>query len=150
MPSRDIHQQLMKVRRWQRDQQVGAVQGTERAIGLLKSEIERLAKAIAQWSDARRALQTGVVKLNDWRENDTHRNELLQLHGRLLDELHELSRTLDEQRFVLLEREKSLKQVEKLHQWKLEHQEEEIRADEQSYLDEWSGAQARMSRTTRP
>lgn len=150
MASRDIHQQLMKVRRWQRDQQVGAVQGTERAIGLLKSEIERLAKAIAQWSDARRALQTGVVKLNDWRENDTHRNELLQLHGRLLDELHELSRTLDEQRFVLLEREKSLKQVEKLHQWKLEHQEEEIRADEQSYLDEWSGAQARMSRTTRP
>lgn len=150
MPSRDIHQQLMKVRRWQRDQQVGAVQGTERAIGLLKSEIERLAKAIAQWSDARRALQTGVVKLNDWRENDTHRNELLQLHGRLLDELHELSRTLDEQRSVLLEREKSLKQVEKLHQWKLEHQEEEIRADEQSYLDEWSGAQARMSRTTRP
>lgn len=150
MNNRDIHKQLIKVRRWQRDQQVVQVQSTERAISALKGEIEKLAIAITQWSDARRALQSGIIKLNDWRENETHRNELLRLHERYVDELDGLSETLNEQRSVLLEHEKSLKQVEKLDEVRMEHQAEQLRSDEQANLDEWSGAQARMSRTTRP
>lgn len=150
MSNRDIHKQLIKVRRWQRDQQVVQVQGTERAISALRSEIEQLALAISQWSDARRALQSGIIKLNDWRENETHRNELLRLHECYVEELDVLSKTLNSQRAVLLEREKSLRQVEKLYEVKLEHQAEQLRSDEQANLDEWSGAQVRISRTTRP
>ena len=150
MSNRDIHKQLIKVRRWQRDQQVVQVQGTERAIGILKSEIEQLALAISQWSDARRALQSGIIKLNEWRENETHRNELLRMHECYVEELDALSKTLNEQRSELLEREKSLKQVERLEEVRMEHQAEQLRSDEQANLDEWSGAQARMSRTTRP
>jgi flagellar export protein FliJ len=150
MSNRDIHKQLVRVRRWQRDQQVVQVQGTERAINVLKSEIEQLALAISQWSDARRALQSGIIKLNDWRENETHRNELLRLHEHYVQELDELSKNLNEQRAVLLEREKSLRQVEKLYEVRLEHQAEQLRLDEQATLDDWSGVQARISRTTRP
>ena len=150
MSNRDNYKQLIKVRRWQRDQQVVQVQGTERAINVLKSEIEQLALAISQWSDARRALQSGIIKLNDWRENETHRNELLRLQEYYVEELDGLSKNLNEQRAVLLEREKSLRQVEKLYEVRLEHQAEQLRSDEQATLDDWSGVQARISRTTRP
>ena len=109
-----------------------------------------LSESITQWSQARRKLQAGVVKLEQWRENELYRNGLLDQKRTLVEQLSVVQEQLEQKRAVLLEHELELKQVEKL----IEHAESALDAHrlaaEQASLDEWSGVQASISRTTRP
>lgn len=150
MSNRNIHEQLIKVRRWQRDQQIVVVEAIARQIGALRLEIEHLAESILAWSDARRALQSGVIKMADWRENEHHRSELLHQRDKLQAEVNVLTVQLSEQRQILIDREMQLKQVEKLHEIKQLHYAAVVASAEQSEIDSWAGLQARMSRRTRP
>lgn len=150
MPRENPHSGLLKIRRWQRDQSVASVQSTQREIQMLAERIDALSESITQWSQARRKLQAGVVKLEQWRENELYRNGLLDQKRTLVEQLAVVQVKLEHQRAVLLEHELELKQVEKL----IEHAESALDAHrlatEQASLDEWSGIQARISRTTRP
>jgi flagellar export protein FliJ len=150
MSNRNIHEQLIKVRRWQRDQQIVVVEGTARQIGTLRSEIARLAESILAWSDARRAMQSGIIKMAEWRENEQHRSELLHQRDKLQAEVNLLTEQLAEQRQILIDREKQLKQVERLHEIKQQQHAAVVASAEQSEIDSWAGLQARMSRSTRP
>lgn len=144
------HSGLLKIRRWQRDQSIASVQSTQREIQLLAERIEALSESIAQWSQARKELQAGLVKLEQWRENELYRTGLLDQKRTLVEHLAMLEAQLEQQRAVLLEHELELKQVEKL----IEHAESAFNtqrlAAEQASLDEWSGVQASISRTTLP
>lgn len=150
MPRENPHSGLHKIRRWQRDQSVASVQSTQREIQMLAERIDALSESITQWSQARRKLQAGVVKLEQWRENELYRNGLLDQKRTLLEQLAVVQVQLEQKRAVLLEHELELKQVEKL----IEHAESALDAHrlaaEQASLDEWSGVQASISRTTRP
>jgi flagellar export protein FliJ len=117
---------------------------------MLAERIDALSESITQWSQARRKLQAGVVKLEQWRENELYRNGLLDQKRTLVEQLSVAQEQLEQKRAVLLEHELELKQVERL----IEHTESALDADrlaaEQASLDEWSGVQASISRTTRP
>lgn len=150
MTSNTPHSGLLKIRTWQRDQSAAVVQATQREIQHLVYRIEELTKSILQWSQERRKLQSGVVKLQQWRENEAYRNELIQQKSKTLCELELLDQRLQQERQVLLEHEKELKQVQKM----IEHSDRIETTKrlklEQSELDTWAGLQARISETTRP
>lgn len=151
MTTREIpHAGLLKIRTWQRDQSAAVVQATQRQIEQMIDQIQKLSDTIAQWSQERRKLQSGLVKLQLWRDNEAYRSELIDQKNRLVQELGKLQKRQQAEREVLLEHETELKQVQKM----IEHAELAIAAQriaaEQSQLDEWAGNQARISRTTRP
>ncbi|MCY3004475.1 MAG: hypothetical protein NTV29_00695 [Planctomycetota bacterium] len=150
MPRENPHSGLLKIRRWQRDQSVALVQSTQQEIQFLVERIDALSESISQWSQARKALQAGLVKLQQWRENELYRSVLLDRKRTLVDQLDVLQVRLEQERAVLLEHEKELKQVQRL----IAHAESALSlerlAAEQASLDEWSGVQASISRTIRP
>jgi flagellar export protein FliJ len=117
---------------------------------ILALRIDELTRSITMWSQQRRKLQTGIVKLQDWRENEAYRIELIDQKNALLKEQEVLGQRLAQEQSILLEHEKELKQIEKI----IEHAQTVQRAKqlalEQSQLDEWAGVQSRISRTTRP
>lgn len=150
MSRQNPHAGLLKIRTWQRDQSAAVVESTLREMQILASRIDELTRSIAKWSQQRRKLQTGIVKLQDWRENEAYRIELIDQKNALLKNQEVLGQRLAHEQSVLLEHEKELKQVEKI----IEHAQTVQRAKEltleQAQLDEWAGVQARISRTTRP
>lgn len=151
MPMREQpHAGLLKIRTWQRDQSAAVVQATQRQIEQLVDRICELSESIAQWSQERKKLQSGIVKLQQWRENEVYRSELIDQKNRLNQELAGLQHRQQTERSILLEHETELKQVQKM----IEHAELAIASQrmafEQSQLDEWAGTHARISRTTRP
>ena len=77
MSRENPHAGLLKIRTWQRDQSSAVVESTLREMQILASRIDELTRSIAKWSQQRRKLQTGIVKLQDWRENEAYRIELI-------------------------------------------------------------------------
>jgi hypothetical protein len=150
MTRKNPHAGLLKIRISQRDQSVAVVQATQSQIQRLVERIEQLSGSITTWSEARKKLQAGVVKLQLWRENEAYRTELIEQKNELVQEFASLQDRLHQERSILLEHEKELKQIEKI----IEHHEAARRskdlAAEQAQLDEWAGLQARISRTTLP
>jgi hypothetical protein len=102
------------------------------------------------WSQQRRELQAGIVKLQRWRDNETYRLKLIDQKNALLVELQSLEDRLEAERLMLLGHETELKQVQKIIEQAQRAKESKERSCEQSRLDEWAGVQARISRTTRP
>ena len=150
MTQKNPHAGLLKIRTSQRDQSVAVVQATESQIQRLVERIAQLTDSITTWSEARKKLQAGVVKLQQWRENEAYRAELIEQKNELVQEFASLQERLQQERSILLEHEKELKQIEKI----IEHHEAARRskdlAAEQAQLDEWAGLLARISRTTLP
>jgi len=144
------HAGLLKIRTWQRDQSAAVVQQTLREIQNLSDRVELLTESISQWSQERRRLQTGVVKLQQWKENEAYRRELIEQKNKAIRELELLNQRLQLERQVLLGHETELKQAQKIIEHTRIAQSAKRLAQEQSDLDEWAGIQARISRTTRP
>jgi flagellar export protein FliJ len=141
---------LLKIRTWQRDQSAAAVVCTTRDIQQLTDRIYRLHVDIQKWSQQRRELQTGIVKLQHWRDNEDYRLDLIDQKNSLLVALEDLEDRLQAERSILLEHETDLKRIKVV----IEHAQLAKKAKEhsceQSLLDEWAGVQARISRMTRP
>ncbi|MCE2799611.1 MAG: flagellar FliJ family protein [Planctomycetaceae bacterium] len=150
MSRENPHAGLLKIRTWQRDQSAAIVQATQREMQILASRIDELTQSIAKWSQQRRELQTGIVKVQHWRENEAYRIELIEQKNGLLKEQEALGQRLAHQQSILLEHEKELKQIEKIIEHAQTAQRANQQAVEQAHLDEWAGVQARISRTTRP
>jgi len=144
------HAGLLKLRTWQRDQSAAIVLSTIREIQELTDRIRGLSQDIQMWSQQRRELQAGIVKLQRWRDNETYRLKLIDQKNALLLELQSLEDRLEAERLMLLGHETELKQVQKIIEHAQTAKETKERSCEQSLLDEWAGVQARISRTTRP
>lgn len=144
------HAGLLKIRTWQRDQSAAIVQQTQREIQILADRVDLLSESISLWSRERRKLQSGLVKLQQWKENEAYRRELIEQKNKAILELELLNQRLLLERQVLLEHETELKQAQKMVEHTLIAQSKKRLAQEQSDLDEWAGVQARISRTTRP
>lgn len=139
MNSDNPHLGLMRVRTWQRDQSAAVVQATEHEIQLLIDRIDGLTESIARWSEERKKIQSAVIKIQLWRQNEAYRSELIQQKAGLLKELDRLDQRLESERANLLEHEKELKQVEKLIERARQEHQARQQATEQALLDEWSG-----------
>ncbi|MFM9065142.1 MAG: hypothetical protein ACKOOI_19205, partial [Pirellula sp.] len=94
MSRENPHAGLLKIRTWQRDQSSAVVESTLREMQILASRIEELTRSITMWSQQRRKLQTGIVKLQDWRENEAYRIELIDQKNALLKEQEVLGKRL--------------------------------------------------------
>lgn len=144
------HSGLLKLRTWKRDRSAAAVLSTTREAEQLMVRIQTLNQDISRWSQQRRELQKGIVKLQQWRDNEAYRLELVNQKNSLLLELKALEVRLQTERSILLEHETQVKQVEKMMEHARVAKKAKERSIEQSCLDEWAGIHAMISRTTRP
>lgn len=144
------HSGLLKLRTWNRDRSAAAVLSTTREAEQLMVRIQTLNQDILRWSQQRRELQKGIVKLQQWRDNEAYRLELVDQKNSLLVELEALELRLQTERSILLEHETQVKQVQRMMERARMAERGKEQSMEQSCLDEWAGIQARISRTTRP